>query len=233
MTFETSLHEIASCTTQTDIWHSLQKEAVRLGMQGVSWVAQLPLPIEKPETVIYDNFSPAWHDRYLARNYLQIDPTVRHGLTSVRPLLWSDTQNEAPEFWEDARSFGLREGVAQSMWDRQGCVSMLSFSRDGVEFTTLELADKMPKICWLAHLAHVGMMQLILPEAVPESAADLTAREKETLKLAATGKTSQEISEALNVAKRTVDFHLDNATARLRAKNRTDAVLRAVVLGLI
>lgn len=151
----------------------------------------------------------------------------------MQPLLWADVSKENPEFWEEARSYGLVEGIAQSMWDRQGCCSMLSLSRDGLEFTKAELLEKMPRISWLAQLAHTSMTRLILPKEVPETAADLSAREKETLKLAAKGMTSQEIADQLRLTKRTADFHLENARSKLQAENRTDAAVRAIVLGLV
>ena len=110
---------------------------------------------------------------------------------------------------------------------------MLSLSRDGMEFTRDELTHKMPQISWLAQLAHTGMTRLILPKEIPETAADLSSREKEALKLAAAGLTSQDIADRLKLTKRTADFHIENARGKLGAENRTDAVVRAIVLGLI
>jgi DNA-binding CsgD family transcriptional regulator len=154
-------------------------------------------------------------------------------MQSIQPLVWSEMSADHSEFWEDARAHGLHEGIAQSVWDRTGTCSMLSLSRDGLEFTRLELLDKIPKIMWLANLAHAGMSRLVIKREMPETAADLSRREKEALKLAATGLTSQQIAERLKYSKRTADFHLENARDKLGAENRTDAVARAVILGLI
>ena len=54
---------------------------------------------------------------------------------------------------------------------------------------------------------------------------ELNEREVETLTWAARGKTSAEIAQILGLTKRTVDFHIDNARAKLGAATRTEAVL--------
>jgi len=62
---------------------------------------------------------------------------------------------------------------------------------------------------------------------------DLNEREVETLTWAARGKTSGEIAQILGVARRTVDFHIDNARMKLGAATRTEAVMKAVAGRLI
>jgi DNA-binding response OmpR family regulator len=61
----------------------------------------------------------------------------------------------------------------------------------------------------------------------------LNARETETLTWAARGKTSAEIASIIGLAKRTVDFHIDNARNKLDASTRVHAVVKAAAGGLI
>jgi DNA-binding NarL/FixJ family response regulator len=63
--------------------------------------------------------------------------------------------------------------------------------------------------------------------------ATLGKREVETLTWAARGKTSAEIAQILGLTKRTVDFHIDNARAKLDAATRTEAVIKAATGRLI
>jgi DNA-binding NarL/FixJ family response regulator len=63
--------------------------------------------------------------------------------------------------------------------------------------------------------------------------ADLNDREIETLTWVARGKTSTEIAQMLGLAKRTVDFHLDNARTKLGAATRTEAAIKAAIGKLI
>ncbi|MBS0362310.1 MAG: helix-turn-helix transcriptional regulator [Proteobacteria bacterium] len=64
-------------------------------------------------------------------------------------------------------------------------------------------------------------------------AARLTRREIQRLKWAAAGKTDQEITLIMRVAAPTVRFHLTNASRKLHASGRSQAVHRAATLGYI
>src|SRR4051812_40803147 len=61
----------------------------------------------------------------------------------------------------------------------------------------------------------------------------LTQREKEVLTWVGRGKTSSEIAIIVGVSERTVKFHCDQAMQRLDVINRTQAVAKALVEGLI
>ena len=63
--------------------------------------------------------------------------------------------------------------------------------------------------------------------------AGLNDREIEVLTWAARGKTSGEIATIVGLAPRTVDFHLDNARAKLGVSTRIQAVVEATRGGII
>jgi DNA-binding response OmpR family regulator len=62
---------------------------------------------------------------------------------------------------------------------------------------------------------------------------ELNDREVQTLTWAARGKTSAEIAQILGLSKRTVDFHIDNARAKLGAATRVEAAIKAATGRLI
>jgi DNA-binding NarL/FixJ family response regulator len=66
----------------------------------------------------------------------------------------------------------------------------------------------------------------------PKSVA-LNDREVEVLTWVARGKTSTEIAQILDLAKRTIDFHIDNAREKLGAATRTEAAIKAATGRLI
>jgi DNA-binding NarL/FixJ family response regulator len=76
----------------------------------------------------------------------------------------------------------------------------------------------------LAGVARLGVRPMTAP---------LNEREIEVLTWAARGKTSAEIAKILDLTKRTVDFHIDNARGKLGAATRTEAVLKAATGRLI
>jgi DNA-binding NarL/FixJ family response regulator len=62
---------------------------------------------------------------------------------------------------------------------------------------------------------------------------DLSPRELEVLRLASRGLRTEEIAARLHLTAHTVNFHLGNATSKLGVRGRTQAVVRALLLGLI
>jgi DNA-binding NarL/FixJ family response regulator len=61
----------------------------------------------------------------------------------------------------------------------------------------------------------------------------LTPREEEVLELLAEGRSNREIALALDISPHTAKFHVDRLLLKLDASGRTDAVVRAVRLGLL
>jgi DNA-binding NarL/FixJ family response regulator len=66
-----------------------------------------------------------------------------------------------------------------------------------------------------------------------EDRNSLTEREREVLICAGRGWTNKQIGSHLHISDRTVQVHLQAIYQKLQVNNRTEAVLRAIVLGLI
>ena len=232
---EDNYQAIAASKTPHDIVDFLKNEVSRLGMKDMSWVIQLPIPVLEDRVLVFHTYSASWAEEYWKNNYLGVDPTVRHCMTSVVPVLWSETSiDPTSTFWENARAHGLYEGIATPVRDRHGACSMLTMSRDSLEFTQSELAEKMPKIALLSQLVHAGMTNLIFRTELPEiSTGVLTKREKEVIKLAAAGMTSEEMAKRLSISVSGANFHVNKVIGKLGAKNKVDAAVKAIVLDLV
>ncbi len=61
----------------------------------------------------------------------------------------------------------------------------------------------------------------------------LTSREIECLNWTAKNKIAEEVAQIINRTKRTVDFHLSNVNHKLGTKNKYQAVVKALELGII
>lgn len=68
---------------------------------------------------------------------------------------------------------------------------------------------------------------------VEEPLTSLTRRETEVLKHVHRGLRNADVAKALFVTERTVEFHMTRLLLKLGARNRTEAVERAVQLGLL
>ena len=74
---------------------------------------------------------------------------------------------------------------------------------------------------------------LTLRAVVPERPGDLSSRERHVVALSAEGKTASEIATLLAISQRTVHAHLQNASDKLRAHNKTQTVVEALRYGQI
>lgn len=209
----------------------LSAAARELGFDYCAYGMRRPLPLSRPATFMVNNYSPAWQARYAAAGYLAIDPTVAHGIASLRPLLWSEAVfTGARPLWEEARGHQLRIGWAQSSRSLDGSTGMLTLARSHEALSGTELARSERDMIWLAHAAHEAMVRLQGPA---RTEAPLSAREAEVLRWMADGKTSSEAATILGLSERTINFHVANALLKLGAANKTAAVVKAALLGLI
>ena len=69
--------------------------------------------------------------------------------------------------------------------------------------------------------------------ATPEGEGLLTPREEEVLKLIADGAATPEVAAALYISTKTVRHHLSSIYEKLESRDRTQAVIRAVRMGII
>jgi LuxR family quorum-sensing system transcriptional regulator SolR len=181
-----------------------------------------------------NNYPQAWQQRYQAEQYLRIDPTVAHGMTSTRPMLWSEALFASSRpLWEDARAHGLQVGWAQPTHDLKGVASLLTLARSGEPLTRTELQKNAPRMAWLAQAAHAALSGILAARPDGAGSIKLTEREVEVLRWAADGKTASESAEIMTISERTVIFHIDNALRKLGAANKTAGVLKAAMLRLI
>ena len=80
---------------------------------------------------------------------------------------------------------------------------------------------------------HESVRRIYDDRDIPLSHVQLTERETECLIWAAEGKTTWETAQILDISERTVIFHIQNAISKLNSVNRTQAIARAVAMGLI
>jgi LuxR family quorum sensing-dependent transcriptional regulator len=67
----------------------------------------------------------------------------------------------------------------------------------------------------------------------PERPGELSSRERGVVELSAKGKTASDIASVLKISQRTVHAHLQNASEKLRASNKTQTVVEAMIYGQV
>lgn len=231
---EEALHALLRHRNEQDFFDHCSSGAAEIGFEYCSYGMAFPLPLADPRIVIFGNYPKKWCDCYQSENFMASDPTIAHAFSSTAQLLWSaEVFASAPKMWDEAKSHGLNYGWCQPTRDSSGTKGMLTLSRGSEKIGKKELSENTPRMLHMAQMMMVGMTGIVLPKMLPESSAHLTPREKEVLSWAADGKTSYEIGRILNLSISAVNFHIKNAMTKLNANNKTQAVVKAALLGLL
>jgi LuxR family transcriptional regulator len=224
----------AGLCSEHEVFEKIEDAAKSLGFEYCAYGLRVPLPLSNPKTFIISNYPAEWQQRYADADYLTIDPTVLHGRRTQSPLVWSDKVfASAQSLWDEAKAQGLCVGWAQSSLDAFGVGGMLSLSRSNEMLSVAELAEREPEMRWLVNLSHMTLSRFFTEKFRLQSDFLLTYREVEVLKWTADGKTSGEISDILSVSGNTVNFHIKNVICKMQVANKTAAVVRAAMLGLL
>ncbi|QNX87469.1 LuxR family transcriptional regulator AbaR [Acinetobacter seifertii] len=218
------------------LFEVVKSTALKLGFDYCAYGMQSPLSIAEPKTIMLNNYPQAWQQRYVEQQYVKVDPTVQHCMVSLKPLVWSSqythTQAEK-DFWEEARSYGLNVGWAQSSRDFIGTRGMLTLARSSDQLSEKEQKAQYTNMYWLTQTVHSSIAKIVNDVEFSQFNLYLTNREKEVLRWTAEGKTSAEIAQILGVSERTINFHLSNSMQKLNVNNKISAAIRAVMLGLL
>lgn len=223
--------------TQEELRVQMARFARDMGFEHFAYALTVQVPSLKAQQYYINGFPDGWAEKYLGAGYFKVDPIVGHAEKSALPAIWTDEQfhhGKSHEFWEDARAFGLAEGLSFAVHEQPGVTGIFSLARDRVlDLQGQDLAALVGRAQMFASVLHHAVARIDLPKLLPEKSTPLTDREKECLKWTADGKTAWEIGRILSIAERTVVFHLNNVVQKLNAANKTQAIVRAVALRLV
>lgn len=212
----------------------LVREAAHLGFEYCSLGMAAPIPISCPILRQASNFPEQWRKKYFESGFAARDPVVRHAYYSTSWMIWSDeSYAAAPDVWQARKDSGVPYGVSIPTRGTYGAKGLFSVARTRLPLTTPELEQKKLQLGWLAQSAQTIMEPHMLPELTAIQKIDLTSREIDILRHLSEGKTSENIASLLQITRRTIDFHINNAVQKLGVENRTAATVTLAVLGLL
>jgi LuxR family quorum sensing-dependent transcriptional regulator len=182
------------------------------------------------EDVLLSNRLPKeWLKVYSERAYVHDDPGFRYAKMMVRPFRWfkeapynPEREPRAAEVVQLAADFGISDGFVIPVASTAGRIGQIWFGG-----RTLDLPEhQLPALHLMVIYAFDRILKL---HGLPAPhRASLTPREREILTLAANGKSTWEIGEALHISSRTVKAHIKHLCRKLDAVTRTQAVMIAV-----
>jgi LuxR family quorum sensing-dependent transcriptional regulator len=195
----------------------------------------LPHPQQRFEQmVVLRKWPMGWFEIYAGEDYVRVDPVIRMCRNTLYPFEWSEapydaeTEPRAAEVMNRATEFKMPRGFCLPIHGLSGYEACLSMS--GVHLD-LDARTK-PAIHLMALYAFERVRQIVGPDRF-NGDNPLTQREQEVLQWTAVGKPASEVGEILSISKRTVDEYSVRAARKLRAQNKTHAVVKALQHRLI
>lgn len=215
----------------------LLSAAASYGLKHVAYLG-INIPRIGKSTPFYSaTYTSDWCKHYEHSDYVDTDPVVRLGLTGLLPIDWRSFDYSKPnirKIFGEAGEFGLgRQGLTIPIRGRGPEAALFSINSDLSDADWSDLKrQSMRDLQLLAHYFH-QMVVRVEGGQISHYESLLSPREKECLQWAAAGKTIWETSEILNVSERAVRLYLDIARHKLECLNKTQAVGKAVALGIV
>jgi LuxR family transcriptional regulator, quorum-sensing system regulator LasR len=214
---------------------ALARIAGQLGFSHILFglVPDRTVPLEN--AFLVSNYPAQWRADYDAQRMHAIDPTVRHCLASVLPIVWQpatfSASREQHQFYEQAAAYGLRSGISFPLHGNQGEFGVMSFVADDRQHAgSRSCVEELAALTLVRDYALESSRRFLAPRATP---VRLTARELEVLKWVTAGKSSWEVSRILGRSEATVNFHMGNIMRKFDVPTRQQAVVRAIRDGLV
>jgi DNA-binding CsgD family transcriptional regulator len=178
-----------------------------------------------------------YYDAYFERRWDRIDPVLARTMRAVRPFYWSDVTQEAAltkqqiAFMNQCRELKVHSGVVFPFHGPANRLDVMSLSRRIPDAPNLERTALLHAVTVQTWTQYLELSKDKLFVDLP--AVQLTPRELEILRWCKAGKSRTDIGDILSISMRTVEFHLNNAIAKLGATNQVTAVVMAIQMGLL
>lgn len=231
---------ILNASSLTELAREVRKATQHIGFQYYLYGAHIQTKSGETLQYIFSGYPERWMQAYQSARYIEIDPIVEHCFfrNTARPVIWDRKLFNTPDrqaFWEEAQGCGIASGLSVPVRGAQGEVALFSVANSERGHDALAHQVHAAGMMYvLSGYLHEAIRQLVYtPELIQVAPPQLTPREIECLAWWVNGKTAWEIAQILNLSERTARFHLNNLKIKLGARNKSQAIARAVKLHLV
>ena len=184
--------------------------------------------------LVWTTYTGAWLHRYLVRDSVGRDPTLRLGLATEEPFFWSagGMRERDPEFFDDAARHGIGNcGFCVPLAHAQGYRAVFALNdEDRAE----DFERRIRPLSALADLTALGLHDRALRQiGAATDRPSLSPREVECLSWIARGKDVASVALILQLSEHTVRDYLRCAREKLGCLTLAHAVYEATRLRLI
>lgn len=185
------------------------------------------------DSIRFHNYPEPYMQDYLEHRRDRSDPILKEAHRSNCSFRWSelekarDLSSDEKTFVEALRTAGIKDGISAPVFAKPGRLAHIGLTGIGKDFPFSQL--EMHTILMICQEYHR------LYEAFERVEADYQLSRKETvvMSLISQGRSNIYIARELGISPHTVDTLVRRCFLKLHAKNRTDAVIRALNRNLI
>jgi DNA-binding CsgD family transcriptional regulator len=179
----------------------------------------------------------AWAEHYVAKGYLRIDPVIQGCFQKFHPVEWKRLDwsgKPARDFLTEARTFGIgNQGYSIPLRGPAGQFALFTANNTCSDEAWRQFCET--NVRSLIMVAHYFNYKALEFEKHEDDAArkPLSPRETDALTFLALGYSRAQIADMLDISEHTLRVYIESARFKLGAMNSTQAVARALTLGLI
>ncbi len=229
LTFDVDVEEIAGLKTQFDVFRFTKKLVEFYGLKNFM-VLNLPpaTAVGLSGSAIINNWPAELVSLFDREGLIRSSFVLRQLRRSVAPFSFDvERDAETPEMSAVFGKYGLLRGACIPVHEPAGARGAVIISGMGKEPTRSQLMElTFAAILIFDRLAEIRNMDVRATDL-------LTDREIDCLTWTAAGKTSAEIADILGLSEHTVNHYLNRTAKKLDTVNRTQAVAKALRIGLI
>ncbi len=182
-------------------------------------------------------YSEAWQQKYIAENYLRIDPVVQGCFQRFHPVDWKRldwSSKAAREFLRISSEYRVgNQGFSVPIRGpkRQFALCTVNHSCDD-EAWAIFTQEHRRELILIAHYFNEKALEFE-PDRQPEQQQALSPREVDAMTLLAIGYNRAQVANSLLISEHTLRVYIESARYKLGALNTIHAVARAMSRGLI
>ena len=235
--FEQFVQNLPTCDTTHEIENLLRQTLEQYGFPCFAYLSFAPRG-DEDDALAITTYPSAWVEQYRANRYDMIDPVIARSVATTLPFAWSTDQfdalnNRQKWFLEEASEFEIRHGVTIPIHDRQGKVATLTLAACEARSAFEAQISKYRHELHLIAIYLYARLRDVTPTPASPLRPCLTQRERICLQWAARGKSALDTAEIINVSRRTVVFHTQNAKRKLGVATVQQAVAKGLAYDII
>jgi LuxR family transcriptional regulator, quorum-sensing system regulator BjaR1 len=226
------IDEFDRATTTDQVMGRLGSALAAFGYNAflITGVPQPPLRVEA--YFLLNGWPSGFSVEYDRQNYYQDDPVATWCRRSIDPYEWCEahydpgTWPRAGKVMQLAHDFGMKKGFCVPIIRGNGFTACVTMAGDQPDFEP-RAKKAMHLISLYAHAKAASLLQI--DAGVRTDHKLLTRRECEVLRWVGAGKTSWEAAKIMGITERTVNKFVIEASRKLNATTRTQAVVNAIL----